>query len=615
MKFSPFLLPGLLALAAVAAPAQPESPLGKSYAKHEYMIPVRDGCNLFTAVYTPKDTTKDYPFLIVRTPYGVGPYGEDRYPERLGPSARFDSAGFIFVEQDVRGCYMSEGTFVNMTPHIAHKSSSSDVDESTDTYDTIDWLLKHIPHNNGRAGMWGVSYPGFYTSAGAINAHPALKAISPQAPIADWFIGDDVHHNGAFFLIDNFRFSSGFDRVRTERTTVAHEGYAFHTPDGYAFFLHAGPAASFNKRYFNDQVPFWDSMMVHSTYDYYWQARNILPHLRHMPPSVLVVGGWFDAEDLYGTLHTYQAIERQDSASRVSFVMGPWEHGGWEWRKGEKLGQVEFRQETAVFFRDSIELPFFIRTLKDGETPAPKRWMFETGSDVWRTYPSWPPHNSTPLDLYLGRNGHIDTTVRATSGDYDEFISDPSKPVPYGPWIINWRPSDYLDADQRFASRRTDVLVYETPPLDRAVTAVGPVEVHLSVSTSATDCDWVVKLIDVYPDSSTTTDDKSYEFKMTGYQMLVRGDIMPSRFRHGFLHPEAMTPGKVTDIGFAMADINHCFLPGHRIMVQVQSSWFPLVERNPQTFVSPHLADNASMRISTQRVYHGSHLTIHSLRR
>ncbi|MGA9118821.1 MAG: CocE/NonD family hydrolase, partial [Bacteroidota bacterium] len=524
----------------------------------------------------------------------------------------------MFVEQDVRGQYMSEGSFVNMTPHISHKSSSKDVDESTDAYDTIEWLLKNVRHNNGRAGMWGVSYPGFYTSAGSIDAHPALKAISPQAPIADWFTGDDVHHNGAFFLIDNFRFSSGFDRVRTHRTTVASEGYAFHTPDAYAFFLNAGPASSFNKRYFGGQVPFWDSMMVHSTDDYYWKARNILPHLHHMPPAVLVVGGWFDAEDLYGTLHTYETIAHLNPRSSVSYVMGPWQHGGWEYRDGETLGDIDFGQKSAVFFRDSIEFPFFEQTLKgDGAPPAPEKWMFETGSNAWRTYQEWPPLHTAEAIFSLSGEGTLTNSPERNTEGFDEFISDPSKPVPYIPDIVNWRPAEYMDADQRFAARRTDVLVYQTPPLDHALTAVGPVKVHLSVSTSGTDCDWVVKLIDVFPDSSATTDDKSPEFRLAGYQMLVRGDIMPSRFRNGFDHPEPMIPGKVTQIDFTMADINHCFLPGHRMMIQVQSSWFPLVERNPQTFTPPHEADAASFRKSVQRVFHSalhpSRIIIHTL--
>ena len=579
--------------------------LDERYRKDVYMIPMRDGCKLYTAVYSPQDTSRDYPILMLRTPYGVGPYGGANYPTRLGPSAAFDSVGFIFVNQDVRGQYMSEGTFENMTPHRTRKATKHDIDESTDTYDTIDWLLNHVRHNNGRVGMWGISYPGFYVTAGSIDAHPALKAISPQAPIADWFIGDDVHHNGAFFLIDNFGFSSSFDRIHKHPTTVAPQGYAFHTPDAYSFFLNAGPAASMNQRYMAGEVPYWDSLTMHSTYDAFWTSHNILPHLKNMPPAVLVVGGWFDAEDLYGTLHSYESIRAMNPHSVVSFVMGPWAHGGWQWSDGQKLGEVEFGAKTAVYFRDSIEFPFFMHALKDSSYAFnPNRWMFETGSNQWRSYSQWPPANTDTFTVYLGPSQSLASVPMSGGSAFDEYVSDPLKPVPYYPGILNWRPTEYMDADQRFVASRPDVLVYETPPLRQAMTIVGPIHVHLAASTSGTDCDWVVKVIDAYPDSSTTTDDKSPEFHMTGYQMLVRGDIMPSRFRNSFVRPDPMIPGEPAVISFTMQDVNHRFLPGHRLMVQVQSSWFPLVDRNPQVFVPPHKAESTSMHRATQRVYH-----------
>ncbi len=569
------------------------------------MIPMRDGYKLYTAVYSPRDTSRNYPILMLRTPYGVGPYGATNYPARLGPSVAFDSVGFIFVNQDVRGQYMSEGTFENMTPHRTTKATKHDVDESTDTYDTIDWLLNHVRHNNGRVGIWGISYPGFYVTAGSIDAHPALKAISPQAPIADWFIGDDVHHNGAFFLIDNFGFSSSFDRIHKHPTTVAPQGYAFHTPDAYSFFLNAGPAAMMNQRYMAGEVPYWDTLMSHSTYDAFWTSHNILPHLKNMPPAVLVVGGWFDAEDLYGTLHSYESIKAMNPHSVVSFVMGPWVHGGWQWTDGQKLGEVEFGAKTAVFFRDSIEFPFFMHTLKDSTYPfVPNRWMFETGSNQWRSYSQWPPAGTDSITVYLGPLQSLASAPASGGSAYDEYVSDPLKPVPYYPGILNWRPTEYMDADQRFAANRPDVLVYETPPLSQAMTIVGPIHVHLAASTSGTDCDWVVKVIDAYPDSSATTDDKSPESRMTGYQMLVRGDIMPSRFRNSFVQPEPMIPGEPAEISFTMQDVNHCFRPGHRLMVQVQSSWFPLVDRNPQAFVPPHASENSPLQRATQRVYH-----------
>ncbi len=605
MKRALFLVLTLAAISLSQGVAQEAEPIKQMYAKSVYMIPMRDSCTLYTVVYSPRDTSRSYPILLTRTPYGCGPYGADAYPSALGPSRGFVREEFIFVEQDVRGQYMSEGMFVNMTPHRPTKTSSSDIDESSDTYDTIDWLIRNVPRNNGRVGMWGVSYPGFYTSAGSIDAHSALKAISPQAPIADWFIGDDVHHNGAFFLLDNFRFSSGFDRIHDHPTTTGPEGYTFHTPDAYAFFLQSGTPAGLNKRYCDGEMPFWDSMMVHNTYDRYWTERNILPHLSHMPPAILVVGGWFDAEDLYGTLATYRSILKLNPQSSVSFIMGPWSHGGWEWQNGENLGNVTFGQKTAQFFRDSIELPFFVRFLKDSSVAfSPNRWMFETGSNVWRTYDAWPPPTARPLTVYLEHAGHLTTSPSSKTSGNDEFISDPNRPVPYDPAIRNWRAAEFMVADQRFAGRGPDVLVYQTPPLNHPMTIVGPLEVHLSVSTTGTDCDWVVKLIDVYPDSSTNADDRSAEFRMTGYQMLLRGDVMPSRFRNGFVHPTPMTPGKPTDIVFTMQDINHSILPGHRLMVQVQCSWYPLVERNPQQFISPHVSDANAMRTATQRVYH-----------
>ncbi len=595
----------LVSILASYAFAQDLVRLQENYTKSVYRIPMRDSCTLYTVVYAPRDTTRLYPILLIRTPYGSGPYGPNDYPATLGPSPGFVQEGFIFVEQDVRGQYMSDGTFVNMRPHIPVKHGSHDVDESSDTYDTIDWLVRNIPHNNGRVGMWGVSYPGFYVSAGAINAHPALKAISPQAPIADWFMGDDVYHNGAFFLLDNFRFSSGFDRIHSHPTTEAPPGYAFPTPDAYSFFLRSGTPAGLNNRYCDGQMPFWDSMMVHDTYDAYWTSRDILPHLVHMPPAVLIVGGWFDAEDLYGTLHTYESLLKLNPQSSVSFVMGPWQHGGWEWQEGENLGSIVFGQKTARTFRDSIELPFFVHYLKDRATQfSPNRWMFETGSNVWRTYQAWPPRNAEPCTVYFESEGTLSFAPSPRASGYDEFVSDPAKPVPYDPAIRNWRAGDFMASDQRFAACRPDVLVYQTPPLDHAMTIVGPLDVHLAASTSGTDCDWIVKLIDVFPDSSTNSDEQSKEYRMTGYQMLLRGDVMPSRFRDGFVHPIPMVPGKPADIQFTLQDINHCILPGHRLMVQVQCSWYPLIERNPQEFISPHRADGDAMRKATQRVYH-----------
>lgn len=594
------------AVTCVTAFAQDSIYVAQHYQKRECYIPMRDGIRLFTVIYTPRDTLRSYPIMMFRTPYGVGPYGAERYPHSLGPSYHFTKEGFIFVYQDVRGRYMSEGEFDNMTPHKEKKSTSKDVDESSDTYDTIEWLLAHLRHNTGKIGMWGVSYPGFYTSASCINAHPAIAAISPQAPIADWFMGDDVHHNGAFFLLDNFGFSSAFDRIRTAPASEGLPGFSFPTSDAYDFFLHAGPSSEFNRKYFAMQVPFWDTLVVHSTYDYYWKARNLLPHLHSMPPAVLVVGGWFDAEDLYGTLHSYAAIERQNPGISNTLVMGPWHHGGWAWSEGSSLGDIRFGSHTSEYFRDSVQFPFFLHYLKGTSwKPLPEALAFETGTNRWRSYTSWPPKGALKKPYYLASGKRLIASMATdTTTGYDEYISDPSRPVPFEQRILNYRPVENLTTDQRFAANRTDVLTYETAPLSAPVTAAGPINVRLSVSTSGTDADWVVKVIDACPDSSPTADTESPEYSMTGYQMLVREDVMPSRFRTGFERQEPMVPGSIVPITFLMNDINHTFLPGHRIMVQVQSSLYPLVDRNPQKFLPLHHGTAADMEIATERVYH-----------
>ncbi len=582
-----------------------DSTYAAQYLKHEYMIPMRDGVRLSTAVYTPRDTSSSCPIMLMRTPYSIRPYGETKFPQTLGPSDAFDREGFVFVHQDVRGTYMSEGTFENVRPHNEAKRSMNDIDESTDTFDTIDWLVKNVPRNNGRVGMWGISYPGFYASAGSINAHPALKAVSPQAPIADWFLGDDDHHNGSFFLLDNFLFSAGFDRLRKGPTPDRRTGFSMPTADAYEFLLQAGPSADFNNKYFGGEVPYWDSLVVHNTYDAYWQARNLAPHLRNLPSAMLIVGGWFDAEDLYGTLHTFDAMTKQCPATYTTLVMGPWAHGAWEWSDGTSLGSISFGSPTAEYFREHIELPFFLHNLKGGTDPTlPHLLLFETGTNVWHSYATWPPPNARLRKLYLTTHNILSSSPPHAGSRFDEYISDPQHPVPYIQGISGYRPAEFMVSDQRFASRRTDVLSYQTAPLDTPLTVAGPITVRLFVSSTGKDCDWVVKLIDMFPDTTAVTDTRSQQFRLTGYQMLLRAEIMPSRFRKSYEHPEPLVPGAITNISFPMNDVNHAFLAGHRIMVQVQSSWYPLVDRNPQQFIVPHRAAAEDMRSATQRVYH-----------
>jgi putative CocE/NonD family hydrolase len=578
-----------------------------NYIKHEFRIAMRDGKKLFTAVYEPKDRSRSYPIMLNRTPYGVIPYGKDNFPSSLGPSDDLGKDGFIFAYQDVRGRMMSEGEFINMTPFKEVKNGPQDVDESTDAYDTIDWLVKNIPDNNGRVGMWGISYPGFYAASGMIDAHPALKAVSPQAPITDWFVGDDFHHNGAFFLAHAFGFLYGFGRPRPRPTKQLEAFFNFPTPDGYDFFLRMGPLANANKEYMKNEVPFWNELMQHGTYDSYWQARNLRPHLKNIKPAVMTVGGWFDAEDLFGALHVYESVEKSSPGAYNILVMGPWYHGEWYRSDGESLGNVRFGSQTSVFYRKEIELPFFRYFLKGaGDLKLPEASVFLTGCNEWCKYDQWPPRNAQPQNLYVHANGALswDSPANDSETAFDEYESDPEKPVPYTSQIATGMVREYMVEDQRFASRRTDVLTYETEQLKRDVTIAGPVIAHLNVSTSGTDSDFAVKLIDVYPDNTPDNEQNPENVRMGGFQQLVRGELFRGKFRNSFSNPELFIPGKVTTIEYRMPDVFHDFLKGHRIMVQVQSSWFPLVDRNPQQFEDIYNARPGDFKKATERIYH-----------
>jgi len=585
------------------------------YSKSEHMIPMRDGVKLFVSVYSPRDTSQKYPIMLSRTPYSCAPYGPDAYKDTIGPSPLFAKEGYIIVYADVRGTWMSEGTYVNMRPQNDHKGPK-DVDESSDTYDTIDWLVKNIPNNNGRVGMWGISYPGFYTAVGSIDAHPALKAASPQAPIADWFIGDDFHHNGTLFLPHAFNFFSGFGRPRPTPTSVRDATRFNHgTPDGYKFFLEMGPLPNADKRYFHGNIAYWNEMMEHPNYDAWWQARNTRPHLKNIKPAVMTVGGWFDAEDLFGALNTYKSIEKQSTGNYNILVMGPWFHGGWSRGDGDALGDVRFGSKTSEFYRENIELPFFNYYLKDkGELNLAEAYVFETGSNKWKTYQQWPPAGTQSQSFYLDSNGKLSTSTPPDAKSFDEYLSDPSKPVPFINIINTGMTREYMVDDQRFASRRADVLVYQTDVLDNDLTVAGPLTASLVVSTTGTDSDFVVKVIDVYPDSAPDNVPNPTGMKMGGYQMLVRGEPMRARFRNGYDKPEAMVPNKMEKIEFVMPDINHTFLKGHRMMVQIQSTWFPLVDRNPQKFVNIYTAKESDFQKATQHIYHSSKVVLNVLR-
>jgi putative CocE/NonD family hydrolase len=602
------LIPALEAGAQVSEMAARAEAVKARYEKLEARIPMRDGVRLFTAVYVPRDTTRSYPILMTRTPYGVGPYGTDAYRTSLGPSPAFQQEGFIFVYQDVRGRWQSEGSFTHMTPYREAKRGPADVDESSDAYDTIDWLLQHVPHNNGRVGITGISYPGFYTSESCIAAHPALVACSPQAPMTDVAQGDDAFHNGAFLLVHFLGFHLRFGRG--PRTGLGPDPQ-YPPPDGledsYSFYLNLVPVASIEDRYFRGTAPLWVELTQHPNYDAFWKARDLRPHLKDMRPAMLVVGGWYDAEDLFGALATYRAIERQSPSATNMLVMGPWYHGEWNRDAGERLGHARFGSATSVFFQDSVQFPFFMQYLKDGP-PAnlPEALVFEGGSNTWRRESAWPPAGATPRALYLQPGGHLSFEMpppRAGSSEYDEYISDPAKPVPFINWIASWMPREYMTADQRFAAQRPDVLVYETDPLTQDITMAGPVTPVLHVATSGTDADFVVKLIDVLPDDVPPDPDDS-AFVMSGYQQLVRGEPFRGRFRRGFERPVAFVPNRPDSLRFTMPDIYYTFQKGHRIMVQVQSSWFPYIDRNPQTFVpNPFEARASDYRDARMRVY------------
>jgi hypothetical protein len=598
-----------------AAPEAPKEDFVRAhYTKYEFRIPMRDGKRLFTAVYVPKDLAGGpYPFLMERTPYSVAPYGEDQYPRHLGPSEEFEKSGYIFVYQDVRGRWMSEGNYLEMRPHIDVKKSPQDVDDSSDTYDTIEFLLKHVAGNNGKVGIYGISYPGFYTSASIIDSHPALAAASPQAPMTDLFLGDDGYHGGAFMLSANFGFYAPFfypqDRPQTPKPTVP---FDFGTPDSYDFYLRAGSIANLDKLYLKDSNWLFSDQARHDTYDAYWQARDISRHMKNVHCAVLVVGGWYDAEDLSGPYKIFQAISKFNPKTPVTLVEGPWVHGGWSRGEGSHLGDVQFNVKTGEYFRASVQFPFFEHYLKGKGAAQPKAVVFETGANQWRNFDAWPPKAAQPRTLYFHAGGKLSFDPPTETSGVDEYLSDPSHPAPFVGYTTDTVPQRYMVDDQRFASYRPDVLTYQTEPLEEDVTIAGPISPRLRVSSSGTDSDFDVKLIDVYPEDYPDPEETSHANKrildapplhMGGYQQLVRGEPFRAKFRNSWEKPEPLTPGQETAIDFTMPDLFHTFRRGHRIMVQVQSSWFPLADRNPQTFTDIPNARPDQFQKATEQVF------------
>jgi putative CocE/NonD family hydrolase len=584
----------------------------ENYIKVEKMIPMRDGIKLYTAIYLPKDNSELHPILMRRTPYSSAPYGANRFPDAFWNSyyRLYMRENYIMVVQDVRGKYMSEGEFVDVRPYIQNKTGEQ-TDEASDTYDAVDWLINNLPNNNKKVGVFGISYPGFYATMAALSGHPALKAVSPQAPVTDWFHGDDFHHNGAFFIMDGFAFYPGFGKPRPKPTTQGATGFHFPSPDNYNFYLQTGTLQNFAKLV-GDSVRFWKDLYAHPNLDDWWKARNTRNFVDNILPSTatLVVGGLFDAEDCFGAWNLYKAIN-QKAKNNNKLVMGPWFHGAWGGRgDGSFLGNVRFGSKTAEWYQNNIEVPFFNYYLKGKGDSAgiSEATVFFSGENQWHRLPQWPPANEQAQNMYLQANGRLGWNKPASGNSFTQYTSDPARPVPYTEDVHLSRTREYMTDDQRFASRRPDVIVFQTDTLTADVTLAGPLYADLFASISTTDADFVVKLIDVFPDNFTYEEPgaSARPYPMGGYQMLVRGEVMRGRYRKSFESPEAFKPNKVEEVKFYLPDVAHTFKKGHRIMVQVQSSWFPLVDRNPQKFVNIYEASANDFQKADIKIYHSS---------
>ena len=579
-----------------------------NYSKKEVYIKMRDGLELFTSIYSPKDLSKKYPIIMQRTPYNSGPYGADQFKKSISPSETMMKEGYIVVYQDVRGRYMSDGLYDNMRGYVPNKKTKKDVDEASDTYDTIDWLVKNVANNNGNVGTWGISYPGFYATYSLLSNHPALKAVSPQACIGDFFF-DDFHHNGAY-LLSYWKVNPLFGPQKTKRTPEAWFKFPnVGTNDDYQFFLDAGPLVNLDK-YYGKEDEFWQQLKEHPNYDDFWKKRGILQHLKNIKPAVMIVGGWFDAEDLYGPLNTYSTIENS-SKNYNTIVMGPWSHGDWARNSANQvIGNINFGDSISGFYQKNIEANFFRHFLKNngkGENKLPESYVFDSGRKEWKTYDAWPPKNTEKQDFFLQQNRL--TKMANKNFAFEEFISDPKKPVPYSEDIKQQglTPRKFMTDDQRFAARRPDVLVFETEVLDEDTTLAGEILAKLQVSTTGTDADWIVKVIDVFPNDTPETKEIAPYLKMSNYHMMVRSEVMRGRFRNSFSNPEAFVPNEKTAVNIKLQDVFHTFKKGHKIQIQVQSTWFPYIDLNPQTFV-PNIfyAKPEDFQKQTHRVYNDS---------
>ena len=590
-----------------AAQELTENYFKENYTKKEVYIPMRDGVKLFTSFYIPKDKNEKHPFLITRTPYSCAPYGEDKYAQIWsGYKSAYIKENYIFVTQDVRGRYMSEGVFEDVRPFNKNKKGN-EIDEASDTYDAIDWMVKNIENNNGNAGVFGTSYPGFYSTEAALSNHPALKAVSPQAPVTDWFIGDDFHHNGAFFAMDGFSFYPTFGKPHPKPTTNYGEGFKTEIKDNYKFYLEQGTPKNLD-RIIGDSIKFWHQMYEHPNYDAWWQARNARNGLYNVKPAMLWVGGLFDAEDCWGAWNAYKAAEKQSPQTKSSIVMGPWYHGQWS-REGSFLGNARFLSNTSEYFQTKIEVPFFNYYLKNKGSVADiaEANIFFTGENNWRKLQQWPPAEIANTNIFITDNGMLSFKAENSKNLFEEYVSDPSHPVPYTEDVHNRRTREYMTDDQRFAERRPDVLTFKTAVLENDLTLAGPVIADIATAISTTDADFVVKIIDVFPDDFTYPDsskNNGKDYLMGGYEMLVRGEIMRGKYRNSFVRPEAFTPNKITNVKYELPDVAHTFKKGHRLMIQIQSSWFPLADRNPQQFMNIYKADEKDYKKANIKIYH-----------
>jgi uncharacterized protein len=581
------------------------------FAKLDVMIPVRDGVKLHTEIYVPRHPTEPLPFFLTRTPYGLSDDAHG-YSKLLDLYREMIPDGYIFVLQDIRGRYGSEGTFV-MQRDPRDQSDPHSIDEGTDTYDTIDWLLKNVPNNNGRVGEAGISYGGWLTAMSLIEPHPALKAVSEQASPADMFLGDDFHHNGAF------RLSYGFEYAALMETDKTNFQFQFDRYDTYDWYLALGPLSNVNAIYLHGKLPTWNNFVAHPNYDEFWKKQGFARHFRNLTLKVpdLNVAGWWDQEDFYGPVRIYELLKAHDVNHDDYLAVGPWNHGGWAQGNGNSLGNVDFGSNTALYFRAKIQAPWFAYWLKDkGELPLHETVAFETGSNEWRQWNAWPPkQNIEERHLYFRANGALsfDRPGAEDSGagrganekeEFDSYISDPANPVPYRhrPIEETYSPGSrwywWLTEDQRFVEHRPDTLTWETEPLKSDVTVAGDIVAHLFASTTGSDSDWIVKLIDVYPEKYVPKP------KMGGYELMVADEVFRGRFRNSFEHPERLVPDRITPFNIDLHANDHTFLKGHRIMVQVQSTWFPIIDRNPQKYVPNIFEAKASdYRKATQRIF------------